>query len=102
VDATGHATGNTKRTGRVPFHDVVVPVHNEEKSIETSLLELSQSLAKRLASYRLIVCEDGSTDKTLLLVRQLSERLPIQVVTDPMRKGHGYQIFVMNPDGAHF
>jgi dolichol-phosphate mannosyltransferase len=75
-------------TGTAPFLDVVVPVHNEEKSIETSLLELSQSLAERLASYRLIVCEDGSTDKTPLLVRQLSERLPIQVVTDRLRKGH--------------
>jgi glycosyltransferase involved in cell wall biosynthesis len=72
-----------------PFLDVVVPVHNEEKSVEKSLLELSRLLAQRPFSYRLIVCEDGSTDKTPLLVRQLSERLPIRVVTDPTRKGHG-------------
>jgi glycosyltransferase involved in cell wall biosynthesis len=72
-----------------PFLDVIVPVHNEEKSVESSLLELSQLLAQHPFSYRLIVCEDGSTDKTLLLARQLSERLPIWVVTDPKRKGHG-------------
>src|SRR3954470_16143902 len=75
--------------GSVPFLDVIVPVHNEEKSIEASLLELSQRLAQRFDSYRLIVCEDGSTDKTLLLVKRLSERLPIQVLTAPVRKGHG-------------
>jgi hypothetical protein len=64
-----------------------VPIHNEEKSIETSLLGLSQSLAERLASYRLIVWEDGSTGKTPLLVRQLSERLPIQVGNGSFAKG---------------
>jgi dolichol-phosphate mannosyltransferase len=75
--------------GAVPFLDVIVPVHNEEKSIEASLLELSQLLAQRLDSYRLIVCEDGSTDKTLLVVKRLSEHLPIQLVSGPTRKGYG-------------
>lgn len=72
-----------------PFLDVIVPVHNEEKSVENSLLELSQLLGQHPFSYRLIVCEDGSTDKTLLLAQRLSERLPIQVVTGALRKGHG-------------
>jgi len=53
------------------------------------LLELSQLLGQRPFCYRLIVCEDGSTDKTLLLAQQLSERLPIQIVTGAMRKGYG-------------
>ena len=80
---------NSDMVETIPFLDVIVPVHNEEKSVENTLLELSRLLAQRPFSHRQIVCEDGSTDQTLLLVRQLSRRLPIQVVTDPMRKGHG-------------
>src|ERR1041385_3016876 len=83
---------HNKAVGRVetrPSLDVIVPVHNEEKSVEASLIELAQLLAQQPGSYRLIVCEDGSTDKTLLRVKQLSERLPILIVTGPARKGHG-------------
>src|SRR3954452_8161115 len=88
MPATG-SNGTRTTTDKCPFLDVIVPVHNEEKSIETSLVELAQSLEQRLVSYRLIVCEDGSTDKTLQLVKRLSARLPIQVVTSPRRKGYG-------------
>ena len=76
--------------GPVPFLDVIVPVHNEEKSIEASLVELSRLLGQRLdSSYRLIVCEDGSTDKTLLVVKRLAKHLPIQLISGPTRKGYG-------------
>lgn len=89
VSASREISANDREhTHAVPFLDVIVPVHNEEKSIENSLLELSQLLAQRLDSYRLIVCEDGSTDKTLLLVKRLCEQLPIQLVTGPTRKGY--------------
>lgn len=79
----------TRRAETCPLLDVIVPVHNEEESVESLLVELSQSLDQHLVSYRLIVCEDGSTDKTLSRVEEISKRLPIQVVTGPERKGHG-------------
>lgn len=66
----GIAAGDSKDNGFAgtrPFLDVIVPVHNEEKSVEKLLLELSQLLERHRFSYRLIVCEDGSTDKTLSL-----------------------------------
>ena len=69
--------------------DIVIPVHNEGRSIESSLKEFCRALnARGRTDYRLIVCEDGSTDDTLRIIRDLSETLPINLITSGARKGY--------------
>jgi glycosyltransferase involved in cell wall biosynthesis len=69
--------------------DIVIPVHNEGRSIESSLEELCRTLTPRGRSdFRLIVCEDGSTDDTLQIIKELSATLPIKLVTAASRKGY--------------
>ncbi len=76
-------------TNRWGALDLIVPVHNEEKSIAESLRELSEAMAKRVGDqYRLLICEDGSTDKTLAIVKQLSSELPLLIITSRTRKGY--------------
>jgi glycosyltransferase involved in cell wall biosynthesis len=73
----------------LPSLDIVVPVHNEESSIESSLRELCRVLATTgKYKLRLIVCEDGSRDRTLQILERLSTDLPIKLVTSPQRKGY--------------
>jgi glycosyltransferase involved in cell wall biosynthesis len=57
---------------------VVIPVYNEEESIEPLLAELRAVLAPTGKSYELIVVDDGSTDgtyPTLLGLHQREDRL---------------------------
>jgi len=72
-----------------PRLDIIIPVHNEEGSIEASLRELCQVLATDgRCTFRLIVCEDGSSDKSLEILETLSTEMPIKLVTGRRRKGY--------------
>lgn len=52
---------------------IVVPVYNEETLLKSSLLELrSQIENKGLEEYEIILVENGSTDGTLLVLKDLS------------------------------
>lgn len=85
----GHPPSIVQESYRLPSLDIVIPVHNEESSIESSLRELCEVLAATgKCKFRLIVCEDGSSDKTLQILERLSGDLPIRLVTSPQRKGY--------------
>lgn len=72
-----------------PAIDVVVPVHNEEQSIARTLLEFHAVVSERARiPIRFVICEDGSTDATVDVVRGLADRLPLCLLTSPGRKGY--------------
>lgn len=52
---------------------IVIPAHNEEKNIFFTLKSLE---AQSFKDFKIIVVNDGSTDKTAEIVREFSERLP--------------------------
>ena len=58
--------------------DVVVPVLNEEKDLPPSIGKLHDFLSSRMADYdwRIVVVDNGSTDSTPEVVKQLSEQYP--------------------------
>ena len=66
--------------------EVILPVHNEAESIEATLREWHSEL--RSLSPTFIVCEDGSRDQTVAVVRALAEELPIKLLTSSERKGY--------------
>src|ERR1700688_2296647 len=69
--------------------DVVVPAHNEGASIGATLREFYRTVAVDGGiSIRFVVCEDGSTDDTVPVLRKLSEEIPLQLISDPVRKGY--------------
>jgi dolichol-phosphate mannosyltransferase len=67
--------------------DVVVPVHNEARSIDDTLRSVAATLAP-LGRYRLIVVEDGSADGTLDVLRTLAQELPIILDSSAERRGY--------------
>jgi glycosyltransferase involved in cell wall biosynthesis len=88
--STGHHPPERAESYHRPGLDIVIPVHNEESSIESSLRELCEVLAATgKCKFRLIVCEDGSVDQTLPILERLAVDLPIRLVTSPRRKGYG-------------
>ena len=69
--------------------DLVLPAHNEADAIEDTLQEFYDAVAdKEKIPLRFVVCEDGSTDRTVEVVRNLAERLPILLLSEPVRKGY--------------
>ena len=67
--------------------EVLLPVHNEAKSIESTIREINDVLSLRVAP-RLIVCEDGSVDETKQVLLELSRVFPMKLIMSDERKGY--------------
>jgi glycosyltransferase involved in cell wall biosynthesis len=60
---------------------VVIPVHNEAETIETTVRELDQKILKRIRASSLIVVEDGSTDGTRGILERLQVEIPFALMS---------------------
>ena len=58
--------------------DLVVPVLNEEKTLQSSVGKLHEFLSNRLTSHdwRIVIADNGSTDSTMDVARELAELHP--------------------------
>jgi glycosyltransferase involved in cell wall biosynthesis len=69
--------------------DVVLPVHNEEASIATTLREFYRVVMLEGGQpIRFVVCEDGSSDDTVPVLQNLAVELPLELISHPVRKGY--------------
>ena len=67
-----------------------MPVYNEEANIVDVITEWRQAFAREKIPARLLVINDGSTDKTLSILRTLESQFPEQLsVLDKPNSGHG-------------
>lgn len=84
------ATGEIRNTGTPGAAiDVVLPVHNEGASIGATLREFHRTVAVDSdIAIRFVVCEDGSSDDTVPVLRALAAELPLKLISDPVRKGY--------------
>ncbi len=55
---------------------IVIPAHNEVGYLETIVRDLTDALRARERSFEVIVVENGSTDMTFALARQLAAEVP--------------------------
>ncbi len=67
---------------------VVVPLFNEEDSLPELVEELLSALRPMRESFELVLVNDGSTDKTAQVMRQLSSHVP-ELVGVLLRKNYG-------------
>jgi putative flippase GtrA len=76
--------------GPAPVVDVVIPVHNEEHTLETCLRRLDVQLGQAFPfSYRITVADNASTDTTLTVARRLAAELEHVTVVHLAEKGRG-------------
>jgi cellulose synthase/poly-beta-1,6-N-acetylglucosamine synthase-like glycosyltransferase len=64
---------------------IVVPVYNEEKTIERKLENLNQQ--DYTGDMEIVVIDSGSVDTTLQLVRKAAKNTPMKVIEQKERKG---------------
>jgi len=53
---------------------VIIPAHNEEESIERTILDIHRELAGANISHEIIVLNDNSTDSTPLVLKKLAKK----------------------------
>jgi dolichyl-phosphate beta-glucosyltransferase len=72
----------------------VFPAYNEEGRLEPTLREAAEYLRSRGLAFELIAVDDGSRDRTSLLVRRLSEGdIPeLRLIRLPANRGKGYAV----------
>jgi glycosyltransferase involved in cell wall biosynthesis len=69
--------------------DLILPAHNEEQTIGGTLQEFYDVVTVgQNIPVRFIVCEDGSKDNTVEVIQALAEKVPILLISEPIRKGY--------------
>ncbi len=71
--------------------EILLPVHNESASIALTVDEIYESISP-LASIGFIISEDGSSDGTPEILRELAEKYPMKLITSTARKGYATAI----------
>lgn len=64
-------------TGRTPDVSIVIPIYNEEGILRGSVLELREKLRPFGFSYELLLCENGSRDRTIEIGKELEAEYPV-------------------------
>ncbi len=72
-----------------PQLSVIMPVYNEEQSLESVVWEWVEELERLKIDYELRVYDDGSTDRSLELLRGLCEENPRVQSLCHSNRGHG-------------
>lgn len=105
---------NSKDTDVEPINSVsfLMPVHNEAGTIASVISELYNEVGSKIP-VEIVVAEDGSTDGTKEILRDLAEKLPLRLIMNDRRKGYmggvkdglrhvsSEYIFFMDSDGQH-
>ena len=77
---------------------VVVPAYNEEDRLKLTLPHLCKDVQRRFLDYEIIVVDDGSSDDTARIVKELSiinENIRLIRYRDNMGKGHAVRTGVL-------
>ncbi|WP_174843610.1 glycosyltransferase family 39 protein [Candidatus Nanosynbacter featherlites] len=73
-----------------PLVDIVVPVLNEEKILQKSIMTLDGYMAKHLPyRYQITIADNGSQDKTLEIAKNLAEKHRSVRVVSLVERGRG-------------
>ncbi|MAS33188.1 MAG: glycosyl transferase family 2 [Anaerolineaceae bacterium] len=82
---------------------IVIPVHNEEAILPSLVRDITTGLQAVTDDYELILCENGSADRTLALAHELAEQFPaIHVFTsDTPSYGQAIRTGILHSQGEH-
>jgi glycosyltransferase involved in cell wall biosynthesis len=85
------ATSNSSL--QVPSISVIIPTFNQQSKISYSLTRIKQQVELYYSNYELIVVDDGSTDNTLTILKNIALMDPhLQVISYKPNRGKGYAI----------
>jgi dolichol-phosphate mannosyltransferase len=68
---------------------VLLPAFNEEQSLPTLMPKIQTAMKSIGEEYRVIVCDDGSADRTCELLEEYARRMPLEVIQHKINRGLG-------------
>lgn len=68
---------------------ILLPAFNEEASLPVLLPKIQDSLESLGWTYRILVCDDGSTDNTQSLLETYSRKMPLAYIRHSINRGLG-------------
>jgi len=68
---------------------ILLPAYNEEKSFPPLMEKLKHVLEQIGKDFKILVCNDGSTDRTSEMLKEYSIKLPIEVIEHSINRGLG-------------
>jgi dolichol-phosphate mannosyltransferase len=71
---------------------VLLPAYNEEASLPHLLPKLQDVLSRMGEQYRIVVCDDGSWDRTKQILDAHSSAIPLEVIHHGINRGLGESI----------
>lgn len=75
----------------IPFLSVIIPVFNEEKRIK-NIINIIAFLKKQQYKWEVIIVNDGSSDKTIDMLKFLKNKLKFKLISLPENQGKGAAI----------
>jgi undecaprenyl-phosphate 4-deoxy-4-formamido-L-arabinose transferase len=78
-----------------PYISVVIPVHNEQESLEELYRRLTQVLDNLGKTYEIILTNDGSTDRSQAILEQMHQRRPEQIRVIEFNGNFGQHMAIM-------
>lgn len=81
----------TKKILQDPFISVIVPLYNEESRL-ANLSKIFIFFKKKNFNYELILINDGSRDKTLNKLNELSKNFKFKLISYQENRGKGYAV----------
>lgn len=73
--------------------DLVIPVYNEQKALKNTFTTLNRwTPPSTLKITKVIFANDGSTDQSLKLLKNLSLKFPKQIISYSQNKGKGFAV----------
>ena len=72
---------------------ILMPAHNEGKNIQNHIIKVNNILKKKI-KFSFLICEDGSSDNTLEILKKLRKKFKIRILSK--KEKQGYSIAVMS------
>ena len=68
---------------------ILLPAYNEQESLPQLIPKIEKTLLLFKEDYKIIVCNDGSTDRTQAILEEYSTHLPIEIIHHRINRGLG-------------
>jgi dolichol-phosphate mannosyltransferase len=68
---------------------VLLPAYNEEDALQPLIQKIDQTLKEAHLSYRVVVVNDGSTDRTAAILEELCQAYPVTAIQHKYNRGLG-------------
>ncbi|MFC2064605.1 dolichyl-phosphate beta-glucosyltransferase [Chloroflexota bacterium] len=75
-----------------PFLSVIIPAHNEESRLPTTLRQLAQFLDQQPYTSEVVVVENGSQDRTYQVGMEIAEKMPNMRILHLDKAGKGLAV----------